>query len=370
MLTPYELELIHREVDGANTPEESSELRKLVETDPEALSIMTSLQGLDAVLSQVPDRAPRSHVIEQIRNAIPSNYMASSTRRAQGTTQTITGWITQRWNSVTNFMEESMETKKILIIATTAVAAIAVIGQLVTGYSPSIFDAGTIGARDGMSGVTQAGRVKGRKMSADDVTLSNPQISALFQDDKVLKLVKSDVFREAMRDEQFRELQSSEAYHQLMKSDAYHQLMNSEAYNQLMNSEAYNQLMKSEAYNQLMKSEAYHQLMKSESYNQLMKSDAYNQLMKDEAYNQLMSSVAFQEVMKNDAYREAMKNDAYREAMKNDAFRDVMKNDAYREVMKNDAYHQLQSNEVFRELSRDQSLSELFLSEAMRAEEQ
>ncbi len=305
MLTPYQLELIHSEVDGENTPEASVEVRKLVETQPEALALMTSLRGLDALFRKVPDRALPPRVIQLIRNAMPLNSRTSPRRGpAQGTTQAIPRWVIQQWNGVTNLMEESMLTKKMLIIATTAVAAIAIIGQAVVGYSPSVFDAATIGAGDSISGVQQAGRYKGRAMSEADVTLSNPQIYALFQNDQVLRLVKSDVFREAMRNDAFRELQSSDAFHQLMSSEAYQQLMSSEAYQQLMSSEANQQLMSSEANQQLMSGEA---------------------------------------------------------------FREVMKSDAYREVMANDAYRQLQSNDMFRALSRSQSLSEAFLNQAMRA---
>src|SRR5688572_19537267 len=162
MLTPYQLKLIHSEVDGENTPEASIEVRKLVETQPEALAFMTSLQGLDALFREVPDRAPPPRVVRVIHNAMPLNSRASPRAgHAQGSTQTITRWIIQQWNGVTNLMEESMLTKKALIIGTTAVAVIAIVGWAVVGYSPSIFDAGTIGAGDSLSGVQQAGRYKG-----------------------------------------------------------------------------------------------------------------------------------------------------------------------------------------------------------------
>ena len=67
-----------------------------------------------------------------------------------------------------------MSTKRVLIIATTAVAAIAIIGQLIVGYRPSAYDAGTVGAGTGISGVEKAGRFRGRTMTEKDITLSNP----------------------------------------------------------------------------------------------------------------------------------------------------------------------------------------------------
>ena len=326
MLTPYQHELIQREIDGENTPEESIVVRELVESHPEALSLMTSLRSLDALLREVPDRATPLHVVQKIHNAMPSSPRASL--HVQEPQQTFTGWLTKQWNGVTNLMEEVMSPKKALIIGTTAVAAIAIIGQALVGYTPSVFDAGTIGAGDGMSGVQQAGRYKGKPMSEKDVTLSNPQIQALFQNDQVLKLVKSDVFREAMRDESFRELQSSEAFQRLMSSDAYRVLMSNEAYQRLMASEAYQQLMSNEAYHRLMSSEAYQQLMSNEAYRETMAKAVDRQVLQSDAYRAVMANEAYRTVMKTDAYRVIMANDAYRKVMANDAYRVVMANDA------------------------------------------
>ena len=56
MLTQYQLELIHREIDGENTPEASAEVRKLVAIQPEALTLLTSLQ----VSRRTVPRGPRS----------------------------------------------------------------------------------------------------------------------------------------------------------------------------------------------------------------------------------------------------------------------------------------------------------------------
>ncbi|MEO5588734.1 MAG: hypothetical protein ABIS03_04040, partial [Gemmatimonadaceae bacterium] len=231
MLTPYQLELIHGEIDGENTPEASFEARNLVETQPEALALMTSLRDLDALFDQVPDRVPPVGLRQLIHNAMPLNSRVSlSDRHAPGTMQVLTRWAIQQWNGFTNLMGELMLTKKVLIGATTIVAAIAIIGYAVVDYPPSVFDAGTIGANDDMGGVQQAGRYKGRTMTESDVTLSNPEIHALFQNDQVLRLVKSDAFREAMRNDAFRELQSSEAFRLLLSTNAFRAALASNAF--------------------------------------------------------------------------------------------------------------------------------------------
>ena len=389
MLTQYQQELIHREIDGVNTPEQSVEVRKLVETQPEALSLMTSLRALDALFGQVPERAPHPRVRQLIHERMSQSSTASlGAGRAQGMTQSITSWAAQQWSGVTNLMGEFMLTKKVLIVATTVVAGIAIIGQAVTGYPPSVFDAGTIGGKDdpkdGMTGVEQAGRFKGRTMSEEDVTLSDPQIHALFQNDQVLKLVKSDVFRAAMRDDAFRKLHSSDAFHQLMSNDSYRLLLKSEAYHQLMASASYQQLMSNEASRvvlaidanrkalaadanrKALAADANRKALAADANRNALSSDAYAKVMASDAYRVVSQSDAYAKVMSNDAYARVMSNDAYARVMSNDAYAKVMSNDAYAKVMATDAYRHLQSSDTFRAVARTQSLSEAFLSAAMR----
>ncbi|MEP6509716.1 MAG: hypothetical protein ABJC63_15925, partial [Gemmatimonadales bacterium] len=244
MLTQYEIELIHGEVDGENTAEASAEVRKLVETQPEALALMKSVQSLDALFSQVPDRAPPDRVRQLIHNAMPLNSRASP-MDPEETTQTVTEWAVQQWNGLTNLMGELMLTKKVLLGATTAVAAIALIGYAMNGYQPSIFDSGTIGSGGDMSGVQQAGRYHGVKKTEADVTLSSPEIQTLLQDDKVLALVKTKGFQQLMSNASYQQLMANASYQQLMANPSYQQLMASPSYQQLMASPSYQQLMAS-----------------------------------------------------------------------------------------------------------------------------
>ena len=111
MLTSYQIELIHREIDGENTPEASVEVQELVKTQPEALALMTSLKSLDAMFREVPDRAPAPRVRLEIQNAMSLNSRAS-TKPAHAQRTTITSWATQQWNGVSNFMEELMSSHR------------------------------------------------------------------------------------------------------------------------------------------------------------------------------------------------------------------------------------------------------------------
>ena len=157
-----------------------------------------------------------------------------------------------------------------------------------------------------MGGVQQAGRYKGKTMTEADVTLSNPEIGALFQNDQVLKLVKSEVFQQAMRDNTFRELQTNREFLQLFQSDAFQQLMASDAYEQLMASDAYHQIMASDAFYHLQASDAYRALFANDSYRAILASDAYHQLQANDAYRAILSNDAFLKVLANDSFREIM----------------------------------------------------------------
>ena len=320
MLTKYQIELIHREIDGENTPEASAEVRELVAAQPEALTLMTSLQSLDALFREIPSREPPPGLRHAIYTATSANPEAGY---AQGRMQLVTRWAAQQWNGVSTFMEELMSTKKVLLVATTAVAVIAIIGHSLVGYPPSVFDAGTIGSGSDMGGVQQAARYHGAKKTEADVTLSSPEITALLQNDQVLKLVKSDAFREAMHNDAFRMVMSSEAFRALMTSDAFRALMS------------------------------------SESFRMLMSSESFRMLMSNESFRMLMSSESFRMLLANDAFRELMANAQYRELMANAQYRELMSNAAYRELM---------SSAAFRELAHSQSLSEAFLNEAMRVQ--
>ena len=364
MLTKYQLELIHREIDGENTPEASAEVRELVATQPEAAAFMTNLQSLDAMFRQVPYREPPPGA----RHAIYRAMLSPGAGHAQGTTQTITRWAAQQWNGVSTFMGELMLTKKVLLVATTAVAVIAIIGNALVGYPPSVFDAGTIGSGDGISGVEKAGRYHGAKKTDADVTLTTPEVQALLQNDQVLKLVKSDAFREVMHNDAYRVLMSSDQYRLLLQNDAFLALMSSDQYRLLLQNDAFRALMSSEAFRVLMSNAAYQELMAKAAYSELASNAAFQEIMSNEAFRAVLQNDAFRQIMSNESYRQIMSSESYRQIMSNDSYRLLMANDSYRQIMSNESYRLLMESDAFRAIARSQSLSEAFLNEAMRVQ--
>jgi hypothetical protein len=390
-LTQEQRDLIHQEIDGTNTPVGSAEVRSLLEANPEARALATELRELAALVGAVPQRQPSPAVRQAALDALrPQPRVAS---------EAPFGWVIVaefvrkslvQLRSATIRMEESMATKRTFLIGSSVVAAVAIIGFVVVGYPPNGREAGTIGGlpSDTIGGVQQASRYRSRPISASDVTIANPEIAVLFQNHEILTLVKSDVFRAAMSNDAFRSLQSNEAFRAALATESFRQLMSADAFRQLMASEAYRSLLASEAYRQLLASEAYHTLQaqdafraaqnteamrsaqNSEAYRALQANESFRQLLSSDAFRALQANDAFRAVMSNDALRAAMSSEAMRAAMSNDAFRAALANESFRKVMANDAFRQLNSSDAFRAVSRSAQLSDLFLSEAMRAQQQ
>ena len=295
MLTEYQRELIHREIDGENTAEASAEVSELVAKQPEAQTLMTSLQSLDALIREVPDREPPPAGKQAVYNAVSMNSRASPKDvQMQEPTQTITQWAAQQWNGISNFMEELMLTKKVLLGATTAVAVVAIAGYLVVGHQPSIFDAGTIGD---MGGVQQAARYHGAKKTDADVTLTDPQIQTLLQNDKVLTLIRSEVFRDVMHNDALRGVMMSDAFRNLSANQTFRDLMGNNQFRDLMNNAHFRDLMGSSQFRDLMGSSQFHDLMGNSQFHDLMASGQFHDLMGNSQFRDLMGNSQFHDLM-------------------------------------------------------------------------
>ena len=276
MPKPDHIELIQREIEGVNTPEESARFRSLMNVDPPP------------------------HLRQAILESLPKPVKS--------------------FRSQLRLITEALMTKKAMIYAAAAVAIVILGASFVTGFPPLGDVAGTMGDPPV---VLQAARYRGRTMTSADVTLDIPEVKALLQNDQILRLVKSDVFREVMNNAAFRELQSSAAYRELQSSEAYRSVMSSEAFRDLQNNEAYRNLMSSEAARDLQSNAAYRELMSNEAYRDLQSNEAFRELQSSAAYRELMSSAAYRELMSNEAYRELSAQDAFRDLQSNELFRTV-----------------------------------------------
>ena len=251
MLQQQQIELIHREIDGATTPDESAAARKLVAEDPEARALDADLRRVGRLFQQVGSREPPIHPKQ--------NIMAAVARSAPASPNKVPAWSSPfafvRWSlaqlknafdSLTEHTEMAIMTKKTMIIGSTIVATVVVVAAIITGFPPTGATSGTIGG-PGIAGVQQASRYQGRPISPSEVTLSNPEISVLLQNPEVLKLVTSESFRTAMASESFRTAMASESFRTAMASEAFRTLQASEAFRSLARSASASEAFMTEA---------------------------------------------------------------------------------------------------------------------------
>lgn len=78
MLNPDQVELLHREIDGANTPEESAAVRSLIESDAEARELEADLRHVTEIFDRVGTTEPPPHLRRAILDALPRQDRATS----------------------------------------------------------------------------------------------------------------------------------------------------------------------------------------------------------------------------------------------------------------------------------------------------
>lgn len=116
-----------------------------------------------------------------------------------------------------------MKRKTMFVLAAVVLGA-AVILYVSTSDFPAQPDdvVGTIGATDGdrIAGVEQAQRYRTQQIGDEAVTLDNPEIQELLQDDEVIRLIQNPEFQRAMlNDELRRALMSEELQRALLQAD-------------------------------------------------------------------------------------------------------------------------------------------------------
>jgi len=339
VLNPEQIELIHREIDGANTADESAAFRSLIEGNPEARALAADLRRVTAFLEHGGLREPPPRLQQTILDALGTPARASP--------PAIVRWFVSQWRLVTERME-AMMTRKALLIGSTAVAIVLVGAALITGFPPLGGGAGTIGGGDSIPGVQQAARYHGRVMTQADVSLKNPEIQALFQNDQVLHLVQSNAFQQVMRNADFRALQSDAAYNELMSSELYHELMANAAYHELMADEAFRDLQAKGAFRQSQSAEDM------------------RALQDNELFRKLKSNELFLRLQENELFRKLQENELFLRLQENELFLRLQENELFRSLQSDETFRKLEENDLFRSLSQNEQLAESFMDEAMR----
>lgn len=358
MLSEHERELIHGDVDGALTATQQAALAELLASNTDAAALHADLRGLHALFARVPARDPSPSLQASLLAVIPPrvSLFTLAVRR----------------------MEEVFMSRKLFLIGATSVAIIAIVAGRIFPIPSTGSEVGTIGGTEidstGMGGVQKADRYRGRAMSNQDVSIGNPELAVLFQNQDVLTLVKSDVFRQAMQSDAFRQVQANDAFRAMASQEAFARMMSSEAYARLQQNDAYRRAMASDAARQVLMSELSRRVEAKAVDARALDAKAVDARAVEarmagrdaDLAREVAQLEAFRAVMANDAFRVLMASDAFRVMMANEAFRQVMESDAFRQMMAKNAFRVLQSSEAYRSAARTAQLSELFLNEAAR----
>src|SRR5262245_26512642 len=116
MLSQTQIELIHREIDGANRPAESAACRALLEQDPEARALAADLRRLTALVERVGEREPPPRLKRAILAALPPPARTSLQ------TESFLQRFLFQLRLATERMEAAIMTKKTMLIGGTALA--------------------------------------------------------------------------------------------------------------------------------------------------------------------------------------------------------------------------------------------------------
>jgi anti-sigma factor RsiW len=84
VLNPDQIELLHREIDGANSPEESAAVRSLIESDAEARALEADLRHVTEMFDQVGTTDPPPHLRQAILDGLPRQDRATSASEGLG----------------------------------------------------------------------------------------------------------------------------------------------------------------------------------------------------------------------------------------------------------------------------------------------
>jgi len=84
VLNRDQIELIHQEMDGVNTPAERTAFRSLIEEDSEARAVEADLRSVTLLLDRAGSIDPPRHMTEAILNALPQQVRARSGWEALG----------------------------------------------------------------------------------------------------------------------------------------------------------------------------------------------------------------------------------------------------------------------------------------------
>ena len=289
-----QIELIHREIDGANTADESAAFRSLLEEDAEARGLAAGLREVARLCDLAGQCAPPPHLRPAILDALPQPALVTTESKWM-TPREVFRWSVLHLQLGAERMEETIMTKKAMLIGGAVVATVIVIAGIVTGFPPGSRESGTIG------GVEKASRYHGRAMTEADVTIENPEIAALFQNDQILRLVQSDVFREVIANQAFRDALASQAFQDALANQAFQDALASQAFRDVMGIQAFRDVVTIQAFRDVLASQAFRDVVGIQAFRDVLADQAFRDVLANDAFQSLAQSEALSQAFMREA---------------------------------------------------------------------
>ncbi len=140
MMLQRHIELMHAELDGANTPTESSELKRILAADPDAQAEFAALQALNRTLSSLPEHTPSANLKKRIMNS-DAVRSATAPRRARS----LWSFVTIPSSSHQPYEASMKQQHKLIFGGIIAVVVVVVYSSLIYPWPVTPDAIGTIG---------------------------------------------------------------------------------------------------------------------------------------------------------------------------------------------------------------------------------
>lgn len=363
-------DLVQREIDGENTPEQSAELRRLMTTDPGLAARHAELAALVRALEAIGQEAPPAGLADDVMGALRrlaeerggrSAASVANRRRLVGLGRVLMFRSPEgrsRWPVNAVHGGGSMGRKGILV-AVAAVAAIAIGYFAVNGWPPVDQGAeGTVGA---------AKRYQAEQIKTEDVILKDAELQQVLQsqafhrlvnDPAALKAVTSGAFLEAMKNQAARAYFASDAF----KAYAASEVARAAAANEAMKAGVASEAARAAAANEATRAGVASEAARQAAANEAMKAGVASEAARAAAANEAMragvaseaaklgvASEALNSFLANPAVMSALSNPAVLNALSDGAFNNAFfKSDMARVALASELARQGAANEAMR----------------------
>jgi hypothetical protein len=316
-LTPDELELLHDEIDGLNSPERSALARALLERSGEARRQHAQLETINAAIARIERAMPPDTLRPAILRAVAPNSAAARPRRRdavfsyfrssvrtlrQAESQLFPGMTSNTQTATARAQVRSSRESKMSksdLSSWFSARTIVVAGATAALVGGVAYYGASSGVRDALDEAQVAGtivpaeRYRGESLSAEDVTLGDQDIQGLLQTDAFDSLIRDPDFVSLLADADFRALAAEGSLARVMADASFKSLSADVAFKSL-SSDARWQSLASDAKLAKLSEEARAAAVRADDRYQALAGDArYSKLLADGRAVKLASNATF-----------------------------------------------------------------------------